>query len=96
MKSKNCLTNHTLTVEITGISLKGRAEAVSKAFSNLQAEVSKEIQDLIVYMKPIEVSVEEMEIQEYTERFLLIFMPRKKEKVRVTLSVTVEVASLTI
>ena len=96
MKDKNCLTSRTLTVEITGISLKDKADAINKAFGNLQAEVSKHIQDLIVYMKPIGVTVKEIQSQEYTERFLFVFLPRKKEKVRITLSVTVEVASLAI
>lgn len=96
MKNKNCLTNHTLTVQITGISLKAKDDAVNKAFKNLQSEVSQHIQDLIVYMKPVEVTVKELETKEYTERFLFLFMPRKREKVKITLSVTVEVASLAI
>ena len=96
MASKNCLVTRFVQVKITGISMNSKDDAVSQAFKNLQAEVSKEVEDLIVYMKPLEVSIEDLEVKEYTERFLFIFMPRKKQKVKITLSVKAEVASLAI
>lgn len=96
MKDSNILHNRTLTIEITGVSSKSKEEAVNTAFRNLKAEVSKVVTDLIVYMKPLEVELKGLESEEYTERFLFIFMPRKHEKVKITLSVKVEIATLSI
>ncbi len=90
----NCLVNRTLTVEITGVSTKSKEDAINQAFGNLRAEVSKVYQDLIVYMKPLGVQVKNIEEYEYTERFLFIFWPRKRARVKITLVVTVEVSLL--
>lgn len=85
-----------MTVEISGTSITSKDDAVNAAFRNLRGEIAKKDNCQIVYMKPTAVSVKELESQEYTDHFLFFFMPKKKEKVRVTLAVTVEYEALEI
>lgn len=96
MESKKVSRTGQYNVKINGISNKSKDDAVNTAFRNLRAEVSKVVDGLIVYMKPLEVKVTDMETQDYTERFLFLFDPRKRTKCRITLEVTVEVTTITI
>ena len=96
MSNNNCLKHKEMTVEISGVSNRSKEEAVNAAFQNLRAEVAKVDNCLIVYMKPTAVSVKKLESEEYTEKFLFLFMPRQRERVKVTLAVTVEYEALEI
>ncbi|MBQ1477277.1 MAG: DUF4312 family protein [Erysipelotrichaceae bacterium] len=93
---KNSLTHKEMLVEIKGVSRTSKEDAVNAAFRNLRAEIAKKDNCLIVYMKPTAVYVKELQTEEYTEKFLFFFMPRKKENVKVTLEVAVEYEALEI
>lgn len=94
MSNENIVRNGTLIVETRGVSKKSKEDAINNAFSNLRSEISKRENSLIIYMKPTAVSVKEIKTEDYTERFLFFFMPRKKERVDLTLTVTVEYEAL--
>lgn len=96
MSNRNCLKHKELTVEIKGVSLNSKEDAINAAFRNLRSEVAKVDKSLIVYMKPLAVTVNELEVEDYTEKFLFVFMPRKKQRVKITLAVTVEYEALEI
>lgn len=85
-----------MTVEVHGISTKSKEDAINNAFQNLRTEIAKNDNELIIYMKPIAVSVKDLQVEEYTERFLFLFWPRKKERVNLNLTVTVEYEALSI
>lgn len=92
----NNLQHREMTVEIKGTSTVSKEDAVNTAFRNLRSEIAKKDNSMIVYMKPIAVTVKELDEQEYTEKFLFLFMPRQKSRVSVTLAVTVEYEALEI
>lgn len=94
--AESILRQRTVTVEITGVSTKSKDDAVTTAFKNLKSEIAKTVPELIVYMRPVEVELVEMKKEEYTEKFLMVFMPREREKVKLTLRVRVDVSYLTI
>ena len=96
MKDNNELTIKQVSVQITGISNKSKEDAVNNAFSNLKNEVLRKTNELIVYMRPVGVQIKDIQREEYTEKFLMLFMPRKKEKVKVEMTVTVEIYTLSI
>ena len=92
----NSLKNETIKVEIEK-KKKNKQEAVANAFRYLSKNVSERIGDeIMVYMKPADVNILDIDINEHTERFLFIFLPRKKQEVRVKLLITVDVQTLTI
>lgn len=92
--NKNIVKNKTLTVEIRGVSNTSREDAINNAFRNLRAAIAEKDNDLIIYMRPVAVSIKDLQTEEYTERFLFLFMPRQRERVVMTLSVTVEYEAL--
>ena len=47
-------------------------------------------------MRPVGVQIKDIQREEYIEKFLMLFMPRKKEKVKVEMTVTVEIYTLSI
>lgn len=94
--SESILRQKMAVVEITGISTKSKDDAVTTAFKNLKAEIAKSVPELIVYMRPVEVELVDIKTEKYTEKFLMLFMPREREKVKLTLKVRVDVSYLTI
>lgn len=94
--SESILKQKMVIVEITGISTKSKDDAVTTAFKNLKAEIAKSVPELIVYMRPVEVELVDIKTEKYTEKFLMLFMPREREKVKLTLKVRVDVSYLTI
>lgn len=94
--SESILRQKMVVVEITGISTKSKDDAVTTAFKNLKAEIAKSVPELIVYMRPVEVELVDIKTEKYTEKFLMLFMPREREKVKLTLKVRVDVSYLTI
>lgn len=92
----NCLKFRTFDLEISGVG-KNKNEALNSAFQGLKRIASNKIGDeILIGMKPIKVEVISTDIEEKTERFLFLFMPRKKQKIKITLLVTVETQSLTV
>lgn len=94
--SESILKQKMVVVEITGVSTKSKDDAVTTAFKNLKAEIAKSVPELIVYMRPVEVELVDIKTEKYTEKFLMLFMPREREKVKLTLKVRVDVSYLTI
>lgn len=90
------LKTYTVKVEINGRG-KDKKQAISDAFVTLQKEVSSKVGDeVIIYSRPISVAISDIDVEEKTERFLFVFMPRVKKKVKITLNVTVEVQTLAV
>lgn len=61
-----------------------KEEAVAKAFQSLRDETAKRTDGVIVYMRPTEVTLEELKTDTYIERFLFFFFPRQKQMVSIT------------
>ena len=94
--AESILRQKTVVVEISGVSNKSKDDAVTTAFKNLKSEIAKTVPVLIVYMRPVEVEFGDLKKEEYQEKFMMLFMPRQREKVKLTLKVRVEVSYLTI
>ena len=94
--AESILRQKTVVVEISGVSNKSKDDAVTTAFKNLKSEIAKSVSELIVYMCPVEVELVDLKKEEYQEKFMMLFMPRQREKVKLTLKVRVEVSYLTI
>ncbi len=94
--NENILKQRFVNVEITGVSLKSKDDAITTAFRNLKSEIGKNVKELIVYMRPVEVEIVDIQTEEYTERFLGVLLPRRREKVKLTLRVRVDVSYLAI
>lgn len=82
-----------ITVTVSG---KGSSkdEAVSRALSNIQKQIFAELNQLVIRAEPDKVEEIEAVVEEYTERFLFFFMPRKKLKCKVTLKVDVNLKTI--
>ncbi len=90
------LKTQTLDIEIRGVG-KTKKEAVNSAFGTLSRAATDKIGDeVMIYMRPLEVSIVDTQVEEKTERFLFLFLPRKKQKIKITLLVKVEARSLAI
>jgi uncharacterized protein (TIGR03578 family) len=94
--NNNVLVEKTFTVEVTGTSIQSREDAVNTAFKNIRSKIAKECKGIVISVKPIQVEVKQSEVQEYTQRFLFLFMPRKRERVKIDLLITVQVQTLDI
>lgn len=94
--SESILRQKDVVVEISGVSTKSKDDAVTNAFKRLKAQIAKNVPELIVYMRPIEVELVDIQTEKYTEKFLMLFMPREREKVKLTLKVRVDVSYLII
>ena len=94
--AESILRQKTVVVEISGVSNKSKDDAVTTAFKNLKSEIAKTVPELRVYMRPVEVELVDLKKEEYQEKFMMLFMPRQREKVKLTLKVRVEVSYLTI
>ncbi|MFB1051509.1 DUF4312 family protein [Paraliobacillus sp. JSM ZJ581] len=81
---------------IVTVSGKGntKEEAVSQALSTIQKKLFADLDQLIIKAEPVEIEVVETSVEEYTERFMFFFLPRKKMKCVVTLNVHVSLKTL--
>lgn len=91
---KSNLQVKTIEVEISGTSKTGRNDAVNNAFRQLQQKIRDTVQDPIIYMKPVDVEVISFKEKEFTEKYLGIFMLRKRNNCSITLRVVAEVSVL--
>ena len=69
-------------------------QAFANALNKIHGQVLKEKNDVIIRIEPIGVTVVKAEQETYMERFLFIFMPRKRADYRVTLDIEVEITSI--
>lgn len=68
---------------------RSKAEAIGSIFEKLRKQTYMEIKGTVLHMEPLEVySISESK-EEYTEKFLWLFMPRKKVKYLLKLKVIV-------
>lgn len=93
---ENKLKTSTITVELSGSSLKSKEDAVNNAFSSMRAKIAEKSDAIIVGIRPTAIEVVKLQTQPYTERFLFLFFPRKKEKVVITMKVQAELQTLEI
>ena len=87
-KSSLIETQVTITLSATG---KSKDDAVGKIFANLKKEIYKKVSGILIQMEPKDVFIDKIDEKEYTEKFLFLFMPRKKKEVRLTASIVVNV-----
>ncbi|MFS0780408.1 DUF4312 family protein [Bacillus sp. 1P06AnD] len=71
-----------------------KEQAFSAALGQIQRNVLKEQDDMVIRIEPLDVRVVEAIEETYTERFLLLLFPRKRSKYKVTLEVKVELVLL--
>ncbi|WP_088066766.1 DUF4312 family protein [Gottfriedia luciferensis] len=66
-----------------------KEQAISIALGNIQKKILSEQKGMIIRIEPLHVEVIEAKELTYTERFLFIFFPRKRQKYKVVLDVDV-------
>lgn len=82
-----------LTITVEG-KAKNKEEAISRALGNIQREIFKQLNQLVVKAEPVKVDVIDASYTEFTERFLFFFMPRKRQRCHVTLEILVHLKTL--
>ncbi|MBU5266696.1 DUF4312 family protein [Virgibacillus proomii] len=82
-----------VTVMINGKG-KTKDEAVSRALSKIQKQIFDKLDQLIIRAEPKSMEEVEATIEEYTERFLFFFLPRRRMKCSVTLKVEVNLKTM--
>lgn len=87
---ENKLITFNRTVTIQGVSTKSKQDAVQNAFATLQRIIASDIQGVMIYMKPIDVEVEEYKETSRKERYLGVLFSRTMVTYAVKLKVTVE------
>lgn len=85
--------NKELMVTVSG---KGntKEEAVSRALSTIQKKLFADLDQLIIKAEPEKIEVVEAIVEEYTERFMFFFLPRKRIRCAVKLNVHVILKTL--
>lgn len=81
-------TTKDVIIEASGKSVE---EAYGNIFRSMRKKVYDEIQGLILQMEPTAVYVLNEEINEYTEKFLFLFMPRQKKDYKLKIKITVDI-----
>lgn len=87
----NDLKQKVVDIEVSASSKQGRADAISKAFTDMRKHVYEVVNGAIIYLKPTNVQILEEKVTTSKEHFLFIFMPRIKEEVTMRLKISVEV-----
>lgn len=85
----------TYSVRIQG---KGESKehAIANALGKIQKKVNAELSGMIIRIEPLEVKIIEAIEEVYTERFLLLFFPRKRSVFKVELDILVQLFLLEI
>lgn len=90
--------NHMIENQHVTITVSGKGstqdEAVSRALSKIQKQIFSEINQLVIRAEPENIEEVEATMEEYTERFFFLFMPRKKLNCHVTLKVDVNLKTI--
>lgn len=87
----NDLKHKVVEIEVSSVSKQGRADAISKAFTDMRKRVYEAVNGAIIYLKPTNVQIIDEKVTTSKEHFLFIFMPRIKEEVTMRLRISVEV-----
>lgn len=83
------------TVRVTGQG-DTKQKAIADALNSIQKTVLKNSTDIILRIKPKDVEVVSAHSHSRTEKFLFIFLPRKREHFRVVLDVSLDVTLLSV
>lgn len=73
-----------------------KQKAIADALNSIQKTVLKDNTDIILRIEPKDVAVVSAHSQSRTEKFLFIFLPRKREHFRVALDVSLDVTLLSV
>ncbi len=73
-----------------------KQKAIADALNSIQKTVLKDNSDIILRIEPKDVEVISAHSQSRTEKFLFIFLPRKREHFRVVLDVSLDVTLLSV
>lgn len=79
-----------MTIRVKG-SGNSKQNAFAIALSQVQQEVTKKINNILLRIEPVDIQVICASESITTERFLFFFLPRKKLDYRITLDVVVDV-----
>lgn len=83
--------NQQMTVQVRG-SGNSKQRAFAAALAQVQREVLKNSSNIILRIQPMDLEIVSATESVSTERFLFLFLPRKKEVYDVILNVTIDVA----
>ena len=70
---------------------KNQREAYDKIFSQFKGEIYSQVQGVLIQMEPEEVQVLSIDVKNYTEKFLFLFLPREKQEVTIKVKLIVTV-----
>ena len=70
---------------------KNEEEVIGKIFTVLKKTVTSDIEGIVIKLEPVNVYELSKKTEEYTETFLLFFMPRKKQEIEIELKIVVSV-----
>ena len=73
-----------------------KQKAIADALNSIQKTVLKNSTDIILRIEPKDVEVISAHSHSRTEKFLFIFLPRKREHFRVVLDVSLDVTLLSV
>jgi len=85
----NRLITHTVRVVGKGHS---KEDALARALGQIQKNVSSELKGMIIRIEPLDVEIVEAVEQEFTERFMFFFFPRKRTLYYIKADVKVQLA----
>lgn len=83
------------TVRVTGQG-DTKQKAIADALNSIQKTVLKNSTDIILRIEPKDVEVVSAHSHSRTEKFLFIFLPRKREHFRIVLDVSLDVTLLSV
>lgn len=88
MIEKQCMetTKRELILEASG---KSKEEVYANIFTKLRKQIYNEVSGVVLHMEPLEVYELSENKEEYTEKFLWLFMPRQKAKYTIKAKVVV-------
>lgn len=70
---------------------KSKADAIANIFASLRKNIHDKIPGTIIYMEPVDVFINKIDVRNYTERFMFLFMPRKKQEIKLITTIIVNV-----
>ncbi|MEQ5126280.1 DUF4312 family protein [Providencia alcalifaciens] len=83
------------TVRVTGQG-DTKQKAIADALNSIQKTVLKNSTDIILRIEPKDVEVVSAHSHSRTEKFIFLFLPRKREHFRVVLNVSLDVTLLSV
>lgn len=83
--------NQQMTIQVKGTG-DSKQKAFATALNQVQKEVLKNTSNIILRIEPLDVQIVSAYEKVTTERFLFVFLPRKKEFYEITIDVSVDVS----